>query len=155
MDGKETEAFEAVWKRVNSSKDGGGSDEIIALRMLIDAKATGIYLYGKTVKALTPSKQRYLLTLKGEETSQLKRLQTMHLILVGDTYAPKRDKTRENSIFELLRSAYLYEEDCSKKLRAAWDKCNNQRLSEMYADMEQEDRAHLRKIERIIGELIS
>ena len=146
----DTEGFRTVWKRVTES-GGESSDDIGTLRKLLDEKATQTSRYEALLRycRLSP-----LSDILREEKLHMRRMQTMHFILTGDTYAPKIEKDGEKNVLELLRKCHGAETKSLTLFRSAWNSCKNERLGETYAEILDDERQHIRTLEAVIEAIL-
>ena len=147
------ENFQSIWNRVRSeeSAEEESTDEIGILRKFIDGEAADIAEYGSLIGKCHGPVSKLLCAILVDEKNHMKKLQTMHFILTGDTYAPEKSQKGYTSFLEALRGQYNGEVEGSAQYKKAWNSTKNDRLRELYADFSSDEF----KLRRILAESIA
>ena len=155
-DNYEMDNFKSVWDRVTNSSNGDSKEkeDIKQLREFMDDEVSDMTEYTRLAACCKGPTARLLCEMASDERGHLKKLQTIHFILTGDTYAPEIHKKDYTSVLDALRGQYAGELEGAAMYKKAWGQTENHRLSELYSQFSDDELRHSRIIEGIISDIM-
>lgn len=156
MENYNLENFDKVWSRVSDTATDSEFSESSAakLRLFIDREASDIANYSALASQCRGPVLRTVSEIISDERTHLKKLQTMHFLLTGDTYAPEVSKKEYRSVLDAFRDRYKGEISGCYEYKKAFTETENERLSELYADFSADEKRHSSILENLISNMM-
>jgi hypothetical protein len=126
--------------------------QLSLLRGFIDSVSAQERVYAALVRSAGGNGGARLRAMEKDERRSLRRLQTEHFIMTGDSYAPAAGESPKAGRLSLMRTAYLSERECYDALMLAAQDAPNTALAGVYIDIAADKARHAGEIREMIAE---
>ena len=153
----DNEKFAAVWSRVMPETAGtadippAAGDMAALLCSLINSKALNLKYYtvlARRYQGKSPGK--IFSSLARDEAAHLRKLQTAHYILTGDSCVPHMEPVRITSVLAALRTCYLSEREGEKTFTMASLQDDEPKRTQLFAHIAADEARHALLLEELI-----
>ena len=154
------EKLNDVWARVTGAnedsvqyQDGRPADAEKIGSFITDAEELSVFYSEIAHRCRT--KSQILRRLAAEEKDAIRRLQTAHFLLTGDTCPVSKGPSVQGSTLDALREAYMAENDTADAYRSAAISSGNGSVTDLFSALSERASDHAATLRDIIAECMS
>ena len=158
------EHFAGVWNRVmpvnsdmpgqNAPQKAETNDEAQLRAFINDEAADCRYYTALACRSASGQARRLFSQLASEENAHMRKLQTSYFILTGDTHCPPLDCPYIPSFLDALRTRYIGETKGAAEYLAAAERAGQERLSDLYRSLAENEKRHADSIAALIEQMM-